>query len=142
MNDIKNMIDSTRDMFSDMNDIPDITQNKIESANEIKEQVSEIIKYCLKRENNMMRRDNIDHYKQNCMRVFTDFHQKYPTLFFSIIENPSSFPLYRLDEMLNLKKKIEENEINEEKASVHLGQKYYNEFVKNTVSELDKDIKK
>ena len=142
MNDIKNMIESTHDMFSDMNDIPDITQNKIESANEIKEQVSEIIKYCLKRENNTMRRDNIDHYKQNCMRVFTDFHQKYPTLFFSIIENPSSFPLYRLDEMLNLKKKIEENEINEEKASVHLGQKYYNEFVKNTVSELDKDIKK
>ena len=142
MNDIKNMIESTKDMFTNMNDIPDVTQNKIESASQIKEQVNEIIKYCLKKENNMMRRDNIDVYKQNCMRLFTDFHQKYPTLFFSIIENPSSFPLYRLDEMLNLKKKIEENEINEEKASVHLGQKYYNEFVKNTVSELDKDIKK
>ena len=142
MNDIKNMIESTSDMFTSMNDIPDITQNKIESANEIKEQVSNIIKYCLKKENNIMRRDNIDQYKQICMRLFTDFHQKYPTLFFSIIENPSSFPLYRLDEMLQLKKKIEQNEINEEKASVHLGQKYYNEFVKNTVSELDKDIKK
>jgi hypothetical protein len=142
MNDIKNMIESSHDMFTNMNDIPDVTQNKIESAGEIKEQVNEIIKFCLKKENNMMRRDNIDAYKQICMRLFTDFHQKYPTLFFSIIENPSSFPLYRLDEMLNLKKKIEENEINEEKASVHLGQKYYNEFVKNTVSELDKDIKK
>lgn len=142
MNDIKNMIESTSDMFTSMNDIPDITQNKIESSSEIKEQVSNIIKYCLKKENNIMRRDNIDQYKQICMRLFTDFHQKYPTLFFSIIENPSSFPLYRLDEMLQLKKKIEENEINEEKASVHLGQKYYNEFVKNTVSELDKDIKK
>ena len=41
--------------------------------------------------------------------------------------------------MLALKKKIEEKEINEEKASVHLGQKYYNEFVKDTVSELDKN---
>jgi hypothetical protein len=142
MNDIKNMIESTRDMFKDMNDIPDVTQNKIESAEEIKQRVNEIIKHCLKKENNILRRNNIDEYKQNCMRLFTDFHQKYPTLFFSIIENPSSFPLYRLDEMLQLKKKIEENEINEEKASVHLGQKYYNEFVKNTVKELDKDIKK
>jgi hypothetical protein len=44
--------------------------------------------------------------------------------------------------MLNLKRKIDDNEINEQKASVHLGQKYYNEFVKDTVSELDKKIKR
>ena len=84
-----------------------------------------------------MRKNNIDEYKQVCMRLFTDFHQKYPTLFFSIIENPSSFPLYRLDEMLNLKKNIEEKKINEEKASVYLGQKYYDEFAKSVVSKLD-----
>jgi hypothetical protein len=67
---------------------------------------------------------------------------RYPTLFFTIIENPSSFPIYRLDEMLNLKKKIENKEVSEEKISVQLGQKYYNEFVKDTVSELDKNMKK
>jgi uncharacterized protein (DUF2164 family) len=44
--------------------------------------------------------------------------------------------------MLNLKKKIEENEITEDKASVHMGQKYYNEFVKDTVSELDRKLLK
>ena len=114
----------------------------IESSDVIKKQVSEIITFCIKKENSIMRRDNIDQYKQTCMIKFTNFHQKYPTLFFSIIENPSSFPLYRLDEMLSLKRKIDENEINEQKASVHLGQKYYNEFVKDTVSELDKKIKK
>jgi len=114
----------------------------IETADVIKKQVNEIIKFCIKKENSIMRRDNIDQYKQTCMIKFTNFHQKYPTLFFSIIENPSSFPLYRLDEMLSLKRKIDENEINEQKASVHLGQKYYNEFVKDTVSELDKKIKK
>lgn len=112
----------------------------IETADVIKKQVNEIITFCIKKENSIMRRDNIDQYKQSCMIKFTNFHQKYPTLFFSIIENPSSFPLYRLDEMLSLKKKIDENEINEQKASVHLGQKYYNEFVKDTVSELDKKI--
>jgi hypothetical protein len=114
----------------------------MEDASVIQEQVKEIISFCLKKENTKERRENIDEYKQVCMRKFTNFHQKYPTLFFSIIENPSSFPLYRLEEMLQLKKKIEDNEINEQKASVHLGQKYYNEFVKETVTELDKQIKK
>lgn len=116
--------------------------NKMESADFIKEQVTEIISFCLKRENTIMRRDNMDEYKQVCMRKFTNFHGNYPTLFFSIIENPSSFPLYRLNEMLSLKRKIENNEVNEQKASVHLGQKYYNEFVKDTVSELDRKFKK
>ena len=114
----------------------------MENASVIEEQVKEIISFCLKKDNTKERRENIDEYKQICMRKFIDFHQKYPTLFFSIIENPSSFPLYRLQEMLQLKKKIEDNEINEQKASVHLGQKYYNEFVKETVTELDKQIKK
>ena len=109
-----------------------------ETVDEIKKQVNEIIFFCIKKENTIRRRDFIDDYKQDCMRRFTNFHQRYPTLFFSLIENPSSFPLYRLEEMLRLKGKIDSNEINEQKASVHLGQKYYNEFVKDTVAELDK----
>ena len=114
----------------------------IESSDTIKKHVTEIIAFCIKRENSITRKENIDFYKQTCMIKFTNFHQKYPTLFFSIIENPSSFPLYRLDEMLSLKRKIDDNEIIEQKASAHLGQKYYNEFVKDTVSELDKKLKK
>jgi hypothetical protein len=110
----------------------------VESSEVIKNQVNEIISFCIKKENIFMRNQRIDEYKQICMIKFTNFHQRYPTLFFSIIENPSSFPLYRLNEMLNLKKKIDNNELNEEKASLHLGQKYYNEFVKDTVAELDK----
>ena len=109
----------------------------IDKSSEIRIQVNDIITFCLKKENILMRKDKLDDYKQLLMKKFTNFHQKFPTLFFSIIENPSTFPLYRLNEMLNLKQKIENNEINEEKASVHLGQKYYNEFVKDTVSQLD-----
>lgn len=114
----------------------------MEKSDIIKGQVTELISFCLKKENIIYRRDNIDEYKQLCMRTFTNFHQNYPTLFFSIIENPSSFPLYRLNEMLDIKKKIENNETNEDKASVQLGQKYYNEFVKDTVSELDSQLRK
>ena len=109
----------------------------IDTADVIKKNVSEIIAFCLKKENNLLRRDNIDQYKQILMNKFTDFHQKFPTLFFSLIENPTTFPLYRLDEMLNLKKKIENKEIDKDKISVHLGQKYYNEFVKDVITELD-----
>jgi hypothetical protein len=114
--------------------------SNIECSTFIKDQVHEIISFCIKKENNIIRKNNIDQYKQICMIKFTNFHQRYPTLFFSIIENPTSFPIYRLNEMLELKKKIEDNKINEQTASVHLGQKYYNEFVKDTISELDKKL--
>ena len=112
----------------------------MEKSDIIKTQVFDILSFCLTRENSIKRRENIDEYKQICMRQFTNFHQNYPTLFFSIIENPSSFQINRLDEMLFFKKKIEEKQITEEKASVHMGQKYYNEFVKDTVTELDKQL--
>ena len=114
----------------------------MEKAEDIKKQVKEILLYCLSKENTNKRRNNIDEYKQECMRQFQNFHMNYPTLFFSIIETPSTFPIYRLEEMLSLKYKIENNELDDKKASVHMGQKYYNEFVKNTVDKLNKDIKK
>ena len=123
-------------------EIQDVPEYVKETSDEIKSQVHEIIAHCIKKENIIKRRDSIDLYKQECMIKFTNFHQRYPTLFFSIIENPSSFPLYRLDEMLNLKKKIDNQQLTEERVSIHLGQKYYNEFVKDTVSELDKKISK
>lgn len=125
-----------------MQEVPEVPEYVKESSEEIKDQVNQIIAYCLKKENMLKRRDFIDTYKQECMIKFTNFHQRYPTLFFSIIENPSSFPLYRLDEMLSLKRKIDDGGLNEQRASIHLGQKYYNEFVKDTVSVLDKKMKK
>ena len=114
----------------------------MEKAEIIKKQVEEILTFCLSKDNISKRRNDIDNYKQECMRQFPNFHMNYPTLFFSIIENPSTFPVYRLEEMLSLKSKIENNEIDDKKASVHMGQKYYDEFVKDTVSKLDKNIKK
>jgi hypothetical protein len=112
----------------------------MEKASDIKNQVTELISFCLRRDNTKMRTENMDEYKQLCMRTFTNFHQNYPTLFFSIVEKPSSFPLFRLEEMLIIKEKIEDNVIEEKDASVYLGQKYYNEFVKDTVKKLDKEL--
>jgi len=118
------------------------TQATIETSSQVKERVSKLISFCLKKDITKIRKERMDDYKQICMREFTSFHEKYPTLFFSIVENPSAFPLYRLDEMLALKANIEKKNTDEEKASLHLGQKYYDEFVKDTVSKLDKDLDK
>ena len=122
--------------------IPEEDVLKPESSTEIKNQIMDMMVHILKKDIREKRAENMDEYKKYCMAKFTNLHQRYPTLFFTIIENPSSFPIYRLDEMLNLKKKIENKEVSEEKISVQLGQKYYNEFVKDTVSELDKNLKK
>lgn len=113
----------------------------VEKADIIKENVEKILEFCLLKENRTLRRENMDAYKQKCMREFTFMHQKYPTLFFSLIENPTTFPIYRLEEMLSLKKRIETEELTTENASVRVGQQYYDEFIKDTVSELDKKIK-
>jgi hypothetical protein len=108
-------------------------RTETEKADDIKEKVMNILSFCMKKENSILRNKNINEYKQLCMKTFEDFHLNYPTLFFLIIENPSSFPIYRLNELLNYKKKIENNEIDEKKISVHIGQKYYNEFVKDKI---------
>ena len=113
----------------------------VEKADIIKENVEKILEFCLLKENRTLRRENMDAYKQKCMRQFTFMHQKYPTLFFSLIENPTTFPIYRLEEMLSLKKRIETTELTTENASVRVGQQYYDEFIKDTVTELDKKIK-
>jgi hypothetical protein len=134
--------ENEKDKNNHHENIDDENNMKPETSLEIKNQVMEMMTHILKKKIREKKAANIDEYKKYCMERFTNFHQRYPTLFFSIIENPSSFPLYRLDEMLNLKMKIENKEVSEEKISVQLGQKYYNEFVKDTVSELDKNLKK
>lgn len=102
----------------------------MESSDIIYENVKQLIQFCLRKENMNLRKSNIDEYKQKCMQIFTDVHQKYPTLFFTIIENPTTFPMHRLEELLRYKKRIEANEANAEEVHKELGQKYYDEFVK------------
>ena len=107
---------------------------QIEESKTIKNRVQELLQYCLKKENTKKRINSIDEYKQDCMKFFSQFHERYPTLFFTIIENPSTFPMYRLDELLNVKNLVDDKKVSEQNASIALGQKYYNEFVKDTVN--------
>ena len=102
---------------------------QVEKADDIKNRIEELRSYSLKRDITKMRQQNMDNYKQHMMQTFTETHQKYPTLFFKVIEDPSSFSMNRLNELLHLMRRMENNEINHDIASQALGQKYYNEFV-------------
>jgi len=137
--DLRELVENAKNL----QDIVDTEGNDstIEDTETIKKQVKEILQFCLLPENNLLRRDNMTDYKQKCMIKFQHFHGHYPTLFFSLVENPTTFPLYRLNEMLKIKKNIETKKIDKETASIALGQKYYNEFVKETVQKLDDEKK-
>ena len=112
----------------------------VENAVDIRQRVDDLLKFCLKKDMTTIRRNDMAEYKQVCMKEFSHFHCTYPTLFFSIVENPTSFPKYRLEEMLRVKERIEKNEITDKTASIAFGQKYYNEFVKDVVKKLDDDL--
>ena len=115
-----------------------IRMQTLENSDTIRKNIEDLITFCVKRDNLMLKRDNIDNYKRLMMDKFYYIHQKYPTLFFTVIENPTTFPISRLEEMLNLKKNIETNSTTNEEASIHLGQKYYDEFVKDKIKNLEK----
>jgi len=113
--------------------------SEIERSNAIKNKVEDLLKFCLTKENTKKRNADMTSYKQECMNKYPEFHERYPTLFFLIIENPSTFPMYRLNELLNIKNLVDNNQISEKNANIALGQKYYNEFVKETVKNLDEN---
>ena len=71
---------------------------------------------------------------QQAFEKYNDFFVKYPTLAKMVSENPYNFDMKRLLEMLNLKDRVGNKEITYQDASAGLGYKYYDEYVKPTIS--------
>jgi hypothetical protein len=103
-------------------------QKRSYSADEIEKIVKDIISYSLKSDVSKARRENVDQYKQHMMAKYGEFHYNCPTLFFMVVENPSGFPMYRLNDMLAMKRKVESKEVESEDADKQMGQKYFDEF--------------
>jgi phage tail tube protein FII len=61
---------------------------------------------------------------------FSKLHEKYPSLFDMIIEHKEKFEVTKLIHMLGLHKKVDSGSITQHDASVKIGQKYYDEYVK------------
>ena len=120
--------------MTDNNNLQDSTKsdNKI-----ILGYVKTIIKYIT--DENLYETKEIDYnfYIETIKTKFNDFSIRYPALFNMVVENPKNFEYDRLIYMLNLKNNIDKNITTHETASVRIGQEYYDEFVKKTVSNLE-----
>ena len=100
------------------------------SSEYILENCNKILKHTKRDDISELRYTDRTKYVQNMCRKFEEFFEKYPTLFYKIIENPFEFNMSRLENMLNMKRKIDDNKISHENASKKIGASYYNEFVK------------
>lgn len=70
---------------------------------------------------------NNDNY-ENLKKEYNFFSDRYPMLF-EIATRDEKFNWDNLNKMLEMRKKIENDEITNEKASVAIGQEYYNKYV-------------
>ncbi len=81
---------------------------------------------------------NPGEYTKQLTLAHMDFSQSNPSLFYAIVDNPKTFDMNRLKEMLDIRKKIMDKKISQELADKEMGQKYYDEFVHKHIDELDK----
>lgn len=61
---------------------------------------------------------------------YKKLEEKYPSLFSMIVEKKEKFEMNKLIHMLGVHKKIGNGELTQHDASVKIGQKYYDEYVK------------
>ncbi len=85
----------------------------------------------------------IEFAKRNRHRVtvinnYEKFYENYPSLVNLIIDDPFNFDFKRLVNMLSIKEKVINKEVSYDDASLYVGEKYYNEFVKPKIGEEDK----
>lgn len=66
------------------------------------------------------------------------FRESNPALFFAIADNPKTFDMNRLKDMLEKRKKLINKEISKDTADKEVGQKYFEEFVQPHINDLDK----
>ena len=77
-------------------------------------------------------------YVSKCNNKFKEFFERFPTLFYKILDNPESFNKHGRNEllkMLKMKDNIDNNKISHEAASKEIGKKYYNKYVKPVVGD-------
>ena len=72
---------------------------------------------------------NYNEYYKFFVNEFMRLHMNLPTIFNKVLED-DNFELYRLKEMLKMRKNVDDKKITNFDASVKISQKYTDEFVK------------
>ncbi len=114
-----------------------MSEEKKLSDKELLKTVNNLIKSSITDQMKILHITNELSYRKQLTDEYADFAISYPGLFNTIIENPTKFDIERLLYMLDMKKKIQNNNITFETASNKIGQEYYNEYIKPLIDETD-----
>ncbi len=80
--------------------------------------------------NQSLKLSNPDLFQQRLQEKYGNFRERYPTLFQLIVDNSGQFEERRLLEMLRMRERVSNSNISYENASIQIGQKYFDEYVK------------
>jgi len=75
-----------------------------------------------------LRNTNRKEYNEKLQKQYSDFYHAYPTLFDTLIKDPRNFDLEKLKTMLNLKKKVDTEQVGYEDASKAISHKMFLEY--------------
>ena len=78
---------------------------------------------------------NLDQFKHKLKKKYNNLSTKFPTIFEKTING--TMDMNRLKFMLNMINKVNNNEITEHNASVQIGEKLVNEYVKPMIDKLE-----
>ena len=106
---------------------------------EIKKNAQLIKKFCeLEKYQEIKKLDN-DKYEKTLMNIFKSFNEKYPAIFRAIIRGHDLNILYM---MIEMKKKIDNNEIDRKKAEIYMGEQLAEKFLYPVIGKDNVDINK
>lgn len=94
--------------------------------------LSSVKRMLLLKKNNEVKKKKISNYNEYYKFFVNEFmrlHMNLPTIFNKVLED-DNFELYRLKEMLKMRKNVDDKKITNFDASVKISQKYTDEFVK------------
>lgn len=94
--------------------------------------LSSVKRMLLLKKNNEVKKKKISNYNEYYKFFVNEFmrlHMNLPTIFNKVLED-DNFELYRLKEMLQMRKNVDDKKISNFDASVKISQKYTDEFVK------------
>ena len=106
---------------------------------EIKKNSQMIRKFCELDKFKKLKEDNNKQYEDTLMSIFKSFNDKYPAIFRAVIRGHDLDILYM---MIEMKKKINNNEIDRKKAEVYMGEKLAERFLYPVVGKEGIDLNK
>ena len=104
-------------------------EDKEMTNEEILRDVKGIIKMKKNRDMKKLKITKTNEYRKIFLQKYMRLHMNFPTIYNMVFES-ETFELKRLEEMLAMRKRVEEKKITNFDASVQISQKYTDEFVK------------